>query len=69
MSRHLHEDLDTDLAFVAADGYAAMFEDAPPPTEDDLRDLQPSARAIEMRPSERAPAELRSEPLRIRSVA
>lgn len=31
-----------DRPFVAADGYAAMFEDAPP-GEDDLRDLESSA--------------------------
>lgn len=35
------KNLETQLQFVAADGYAAMFEDAPPPTAEDLRDLLP----------------------------
>ena len=41
-SRSTPRDL-ADSTFVAADGYAAMFEDAPPPTEADLCGLEPSA--------------------------
>ena len=66
MSRTTPKDLDPKHELVAADGYAAMFQDAPPPTEDDLRDLQPSETDDEQRV---APAPQRRERLRIASVA
>jgi len=72
MPRTVPQDLDADLAFVAADGYASMFEDAPAPTAEDLRDLQPSepTKPIEMRKPERSAPEQRPPIVRrIASVA
>jgi hypothetical protein len=69
MSRSTPKDLGPELAFVAADGYAAMFQDAPPPTEDDLRDLETSGTCVEMRAIERRSPEPLRERLRIASVA
>lgn len=69
MSRPPLKSLDPDLEFVAADGYAAMFEDAPPPTAEDLRDLE-SVSACAGKPTlERKAPEERREILRIAAVA
>ena len=69
MSRTASKDLDPGLALVAADGYAAMFEDAPPPTEADLRGLEPSSACVDRNAPERRAPEERRERLRIASVA
>src|SRR5262245_1566067 len=69
MSRPPLKDLDPDLEFVAADGYAAMFADAPPPTADDLRDLETSSMSAGRPTLERKAPEERREILRIAAVA
>lgn len=70
------KNLDSKTPFVPTDGYAAMFEDAPAPTPEDLRDLQPFERDLlpfeQFEPS-REPAAEQSAPerrrLRIAAVA
>ena len=77
MPQSASQDLDPKALFVAADGYAAMFEDAPAPTAEDLRDLQPAPRELlpfeQFEPSVEQPATERSAPdqrrLRIAAVA
>jgi hypothetical protein len=60
------KDLDSRPQFVAADGYAAMFEDAPPPTAEDLRDLLPFE---QFEPSADQPALERPAERRLRIAA
>jgi hypothetical protein len=57
MSGNAPKDSDTPLTLLPADGYAAMFADAPPPTAEDLRDLQPSGQCLDLRKPGRADAD------------